>query len=106
MAKREDSSNIWQHLSRLTAGLVLLLLLPSTLVFFWPELDRRREMGHKLAELEAERDALVERRNHMAGRVEWIRSDLEYFELEARKWAGKVKEGEYLIRIHREGPER
>jgi cell division protein FtsB len=78
---------------------LVLLIVPSILVFFRPKLTQQDAMIAKVETLKAERDRLRYERDKRVRRVEWIKNDDRYLEIEARDRLDLQKEGEYVIRF-------
>ena len=68
---------------------------------FWPQLDRHRELDAQLMRLTVERDEAYGRRDHLAARLEWLRTDAHFLETIARDRLDLYRDGESIIRIER-----
>jgi cell division protein FtsB len=84
---------------RLGKFVLVLLIVPSILVFFRPKLTEQDAMIAKVETLKTERDRLLHERDKRVRRVEWIKNDDRYLEIEARDRLDLQKEGEYVIRF-------
>jgi cell division protein FtsB len=93
--------DIWQRLSRVLFAVFLLALMGGALSMFWPQLDRHRELDAQLTRLTVERDEAQARRDLLASRLEWLRTDANYLETIARDRLDLYRDGEFIIRIDR-----
>ena len=102
-ALRDDDErpDIWQRLSRLLLAVLFLLVMAVILTLFLPEMDKQRELEAELAELEGVRDAMLYRRQKLAARLEWMKTEPEYLETIARDRLDMHKDGELILRIER-----
>jgi cell division protein FtsB len=78
---------------------LVLLIVPVVV-----ELHRRPMVGQdaaraKNAQLTAERDAMVAKRDKLQRQVAWLKNDHAYLELRARDHEHMHKKGEYIIRF-------
>lgn len=90
----------WLEMAVRCAKFVLVLLIvPSILVFFRPRLTEQDAMIAKVESLTRLRDQLKLERDKRVRRVDWIKNDVNYLEIEARDRLDLQKEGEYVIRF-------
>ena len=78
---------------------LVLLIVPSILVFFRPRLTEQDALVAKVASLKRDRDHLRDERDKRVRRVDWIKNDDAYLEIEARDRLDLQKEGEFIIRF-------
>lgn len=93
--------DIWQRLSRVLFAVFLLVLMAGVLSMFWPQIDRHRELDAQLTRLTVERDEALAKRDLLASRLEWLRTDAQYLETIARDRLDLYRDGETVIRIDR-----
>ncbi len=93
---------VWQRLSQLMLVILFLGALGVILRFFWPEVQRARELNADVQDLTAIRDEKAAERDRLRNELEWLRSDPEFLEAVARDKLDKQREGEFIFRIQRE----
>ncbi len=101
LSDEDDRPDIWQRLSRVLVTVLFLLVMAVILSLFLPEVEKQREIDSELAELEGVRDAMRERRQKLAARLEWMKTEPEYLEAIARDRLDLFKPGELILRIER-----
>jgi len=97
----DEGDDLWQRLSRVTYFLIVVVGLAVILVLFKPQIERREELKREVIALSDGYNQLSERVNSVNDELDWLRSDLNYLELEARDRLDLKKEGEHIIRIIR-----
>jgi len=73
----EEGLDIWQRLTRVLLGVLMLALVVVALAQFMPEVDKQKTVDAELAGLNARRDALVRERDLRKASLERIRTDRE-----------------------------
>jgi len=94
--------NLWQVLSRVMEVILYLLIVVAVIKLFWPEVERQRDLQRGL---EAKKLVLQKKEDQVAKlRQEHalLKNDREYLEAISRDRLNLQKEGEYIIRIHRD----
>jgi cell division protein FtsB len=97
----EAGLDIWQRLTRVLLGVLLLGVVVFVLSQFVPEVDKQKTVDAELASLTARRDSLARERDLQKANLEYIRTDQEYFEVFARDKLDLRREGETIYRIER-----
>lgn len=96
----EDTGTRWLAvLVRVGKFVLVLMIVPSVLIYYWPKKEHQEAMKEKVASLKRERDLLREERDKRLRKVEWIKSDVGYLEIAARDRLNLQKDGEYVIRF-------
>ena len=79
--------------------LLFLLIVPCVLLAFRQPLSQQRLMADKLERMKRERDALRDQRDKLVRRMDWIKNDIEYLEIQARDRFNMQKDGEFVLRL-------
>lgn len=99
----EDTGTRWlQALVRIGKFVLVLMIVPSVLIYYWPKREQQEAIKERVAKLKRERDALLAERDKRLRRVEWIKNDVTYLEIAARDRLNLQKDGEYVIRFEEE----
>ena len=97
----ESQPDIWQRLSRVTLGCILLVIIFGSILVFRPMYEEQKgeaARARALEETKGRYQALLEQRRQ---ELHWLRTDLTYLEKVARDRLQKSKPGEYVIRVER-----
>jgi cell division protein FtsB len=97
--RRRNEPDFWHTLNRVVAALVLLGILITVGVVFYPVWQRQQDMRSALAALEgkqAEKTALLAKSQR---EIDLLRNDPEYLETIARDRLNLMKPGETIFRV-------
>jgi len=98
---KQESLDVWQHLTRLLLVAVLVGLAILAVSFFAPQLEIQRQMEADNALVASRRDEVKRQRDELARRQHLLKTDPEYLEQFARDRLDLQREGETIIRIDR-----
>ena len=87
------------RLVKLNRYLLLLLLIPLGLIFFWPPYQEQEHARLRLDQLELQRDAFQDKAARLRKKLELIRTDPAYLETMARDRLHLQKDGEVILRF-------
>ena len=99
--RRQPSGNIWRFLSRVTEGVIYVLVVLILFKLFAPELKKRHELSVRLEALQEDRARLESKVTEARRAHQRLVSDREYLESVARDRLNLQREGEYVIQIKR-----
>jgi len=100
---RKPRSNVWKRLSRVMEVVIYLLLALAVFKLFGPELERQEELEAEIDRLSRIRDDKHEKVVRLRQEHRLLKTDKEYLETVARDRLNLQREGEYVIRIERDG---
>lgn len=92
-----DRPSLLQGLVRMNRYLLLLLLIPAGVIYFWPQWKEQEEAKKKLAEITLQRDVLAQKADKLEKKLELIKNDPEYLETMARDKLSLQKDGEIIL---------
>ncbi|CAN5853420.1 hypothetical protein BH11VER1_BH11VER1_18980 [soil metagenome] len=94
-----EGPNFLARLVKLNRYLLLLLIIPTGVIYFWPPFKDQEIAEHKLASLSQKRDTLKTEVKHLEQKLDQIKNDPEYLETMARDRLHLQKDGEVILRF-------
>lgn len=98
-APEGERTGILGGLVRLNRYLLVLLIIPAGLIYFWPPFKERDAAQERLQALVQERDVLKEKTTRFQQKLELIKNDPDYLEAMARDRLHLQKDGEVILRF-------
>lgn len=92
-----DRPSLLQSLVRMNRYLLLLLLVPAGVIYFWPDWKGQEVARQNLSERTQERDVLAQKVAKLEKKLELIKNDPEYLETMARDKLSLQKDGEIIL---------
>lgn len=94
-----EGGNFLARLVRLNRYLLLLLLIPTGVIYFWPPLKEQEVALQKLELLSQKRDTLKTEVHRLQQKLDHIKNDPDYVETMARDRLHLQKDGEVILRF-------
>ncbi len=94
-----DGPNFLARLVKLNRYLLLLLIIPTGVIYFWPPLKDRDAVQQKLVLLSLKRDSLKTEVYRLEQKLNNIKNDPDYVETMARDRLQLQKDGEVILRL-------
>ncbi len=104
--EEKPRSNVWVRLSRVMEGVIYLLLVLVVFRLFGPEWQRQTELQAEVERLGGLEVVTHERVLRLRQEHRLLKTDKDFLETVARDRLGLQREGEYVIRIERDGEDR
>ena len=94
-----EGPNFLARLVKLNRYLLLLLIIPTGVIYFWPPFEDQKMAEQKLALLSRKRDTLKTEVQHLEQKQNHIKNDPDYLETMARDRLHLQKDGEVILRF-------
>ena len=91
--------DLWQRLTTVVKGLLVVAMIPALLMVFWPEWQNRERMDADVETLQQQVEALEQRHEQLTNELEWLQNDREYLEAVARGRLHLAHDGETVVRF-------
>lgn len=85
------------RLVRMNRYLILLLLIPAGVIYFWPNWGEQEKARQELEKSTRNRDTLAALKTKRKNTLELLKTDPEFLEIMARDKLGLQKEGEIIL---------
>lgn len=100
----DEPLTIWSIVSRIAGGMIVVLVVCSIAVPFFPRLKAYQELNEEGRIAEANRDRLKRIREDRQAELRMIETDPQYIELKAREHLDLHREGEVIFRFEPPDP--
>lgn len=94
-----EGQNFLARLVRLNRYLLLLLIIPTGIIYFWPPLKEQEIALKKIGLLSQKRDVLKNEVHRLQQKLDHIKNDPDYVETMARDRLHLQKDGEVILRF-------
>lgn len=94
-----EGPNFLARLVKLNRYLLLLLIIPTGVIYFWPPFKDQEIAEQKLALLTIKRDVLKTEVQQLEQKLDHIKNDPDYLETMARDRLHLQKDGEVILRF-------
>ncbi len=89
----------WRGVRRVLAWACAVAAIALSLAFFRPQWKRQQQVNHEYQTLLKERDQVRVERDALKDRIEWLKHDKDYLEMEVRDRLGYKRPGETVLRF-------
>ena len=94
-----DGVPFWRGVRRVLAWACALAAIALSLAFFRPQLKRQQQVNREYQDLLKERDEVRAEHDALKARIEWLKHDKDYLEMEVRDRLGYKRPGETILRF-------